>query len=95
MKIFAYRFICKQKDKTVNGLKMRVGQDCLEEEKKLIEEIEQDYNDVEEGSIEIKSRESMSLEQLVHKLKPEFEKLVKTAKMKSELLDAISKLPID
>ena len=96
MKIFAFRFSCIQKEQIVQGIHIEVGTDCLEEENKLIKKIEgNNYKDVEEGSVQILDRTSLSLESLVRKLKPEFEKLVKTAKIKSELLDAISKLPVD
>jgi len=95
MKIFAYRFTCKQKGELVHGMEMRAGIDGIEIERKLIQEIENDGTGVEKGTIKILGRDYMSLQRLVRDLKPEFETLVKTAKMKSELLDAISKLPIN
>ena len=95
MKIFAYGFRCVQKGKNVTGVEIRVGTDSLELEKKMVHEVENDGTGVEKRSVNVISREYITLEYLVSKLKPEFEKLVKTAKMKSELLDAISKLPID
>lgn len=94
MKIFAFRYTCIQDGRNVNGVSLKVGLDGHEQEAETIKEAEE-YAGVKEGSVKIKQTASMSLKELAQELKPEFEKLVKTAAIKSDLLDAISKLPIN
>ena len=95
MKIYAFAFKCIQNDSTAVGVEIDVCSDGLESQKRIIDYIEKKYSNIRPGSVKIVATKTMPLQDFINRLKPEFEKLVKVSKIKSELMDTISKLPLD
>jgi len=97
MKIFAFHISVKRESKPphdLDGVRMYVGVDGHEVERRLIEDVE-GLDDIKKGSVKINRKTSMSLEELCSGMKPHLEAMVKESKVKSDLLDLIGKLPVD
>ena len=100
MKIFAFYLEAKAKGsdpgsvKTIDGVKIRVGVDGYDVERKLINEVE-GLDGIVPGSTRIVRKHSITLEDMCAQMRPELEDMVKNSKTKSDLLDLIGKLPVD
>lgn len=83
-----------QDSKLKHGLYMSVASDGLEAQSKVEEKIYA-LRGIRKKSVKLKAVRSMSLKELAKEMKPEVEKLVKEARIKSDLLDVIKKIPIN
>lgn len=94
MKIFAFYVKAIRHSKNVSGICIEINDDEIDAGKKIIERFEKDIA-VRNSSIKIVDSGSITLEDLAKKMKPEVEKLIKEAKVKSDLLDVIKQIPIN
>ena len=94
MKIYAFYLKFVQEGKLISGIFFKVGTCMATARRELIKATEGNLiRDVK--NIRIEAEGEMSLPDLAKHMKPELEKMIKDAADKSDLLDVISKLPID